>query len=106
MSARTVAFGPMVSVCSGKSTRQSAAPYAALWKSSLFRIQLLSGFHLGGVWATKLHCRFMTQVLDRTFTENQMPFGEYFVRTCISGFAPAGIVTPPRRISSEPTCFP
>jgi hypothetical protein len=27
-------------------------PYAALWKSSIFRVQLVSGFHLGKIWAT------------------------------------------------------
>jgi len=26
--------------------------YAALWKSSIWRIQLVSGFHLGQIWAT------------------------------------------------------
>jgi hypothetical protein len=26
--------------------------YAALWKSSIWRIQLVSGFHLGKIWAT------------------------------------------------------
>jgi hypothetical protein len=29
--------------------------YAALWKSSIWRIQLVSGFHLGQIWATSLH---------------------------------------------------
>ena len=29
-----------------------ATPYAALWKSSIWRIQLVSGFHLGKIWAT------------------------------------------------------
>ena len=29
-------------------------PYAALWKSSMWRIQLVSGFHLGTIWATNL----------------------------------------------------
>jgi hypothetical protein len=29
-------------------------PYAALWKSSIWRIQLVSGFHLGKIWATIL----------------------------------------------------
>jgi hypothetical protein len=28
--------------------------YAALWKSSIWRIQLVSGFHLGQIWATIL----------------------------------------------------
>lgn len=27
-------------------------PYAPLWKSSTWRIQLVSGFHLGKIWAT------------------------------------------------------
>jgi len=27
-------------------------PYAARWKSSIWRIQLVSGFHLGKIWAT------------------------------------------------------
>jgi hypothetical protein len=27
--------------------------YAALWKSSIWRIQLVNGFHLGQIWATK-----------------------------------------------------
>jgi hypothetical protein len=27
-------------------------PYAALWKSSIWRIQLVSGFYLGKIWAT------------------------------------------------------
>jgi len=31
----------------------SKPPYAALWKSSIRRIQLVSGFHLGKIWATK-----------------------------------------------------
>jgi hypothetical protein len=31
----------------------SKPPYAALWKSSICRIQLVSGFHLGQIWATK-----------------------------------------------------
>ena len=26
--------------------------YAALWKFSIWRIQLVSGFHLGQIWAT------------------------------------------------------
>ena len=30
----------------------SKPPYAALWKSSICRIQLVSGFHLGKIWAT------------------------------------------------------
>ena len=30
----------------------SKPPYAALWKSSIWRIQLVSGFHLGQIWAT------------------------------------------------------
>jgi hypothetical protein len=29
-------------------------PYAALWKCSIWRIQLVSGFHLGKIWATNL----------------------------------------------------
>ena len=29
-------------------------PYAALWKSSIWRIQLVSGFHLGKIWATTI----------------------------------------------------
>jgi len=32
----------------------SNPPYAALWKSSIWRIQLVSGFHLGKIWATTL----------------------------------------------------
>ena len=31
----------------------SKPSYAALWKSSIWRIQLVSGFHLGKIWATK-----------------------------------------------------
>ena len=34
----------------GKRHRQI---YAALWNSSIWRIQLVSGFHLGQIWATK-----------------------------------------------------
>ena len=34
------------------------SPYAALWKSSIWRIQLVSGFHLGQIWATILRSRF------------------------------------------------
>jgi hypothetical protein len=30
----------------------SKPPYAALWKSSICRIQLVSGFHLVKIWAT------------------------------------------------------
>ena len=30
----------------------SKPPYAALWKSSIWRIQLVSGFHLGQIWST------------------------------------------------------
>ena len=30
----------------------SKPPYAALWKSSICRIQLVSGFHLGQIWTT------------------------------------------------------
>jgi hypothetical protein len=30
----------------------SPTPYAAFWKSSIWRIQLVSGFHLGKIWAT------------------------------------------------------
>ena len=33
----------------------SKPPYEALWKSSIWRIQLVSGFHLGKIWATNLH---------------------------------------------------
>jgi pyruvate/2-oxoglutarate dehydrogenase complex dihydrolipoamide dehydrogenase (E3) component len=29
-----------------------AKPYPAFWKSSIWRIQLVSGFHLGKIWAT------------------------------------------------------
>ena len=32
--------------------RLAKPPYAALWKSSIWRIQLVSGFHLGEIWAT------------------------------------------------------
>ncbi len=35
----------------------SKPPYAALWKSSIRRIQLVSGFHLGKIWATNLRSR-------------------------------------------------
>ena len=39
----------------GKRNRcASKPPYAALWKSSIWRIQLVSGFHLGKIWATIL----------------------------------------------------
>ena len=31
----------------------SKPPYAALWKSSVCRIQLVNGFHLGQIWVTK-----------------------------------------------------
>jgi hypothetical protein len=31
-----------------------AKPFAAFWKSSICRIQLVSGFHLGKIWATNL----------------------------------------------------
>jgi len=30
----------------------SKPPYAAFWKFSIWRIQLVSGFHLGKIWAT------------------------------------------------------
>jgi len=30
----------------------SKPAYAALWKSSIRRIQLVSGFHLGQIWVT------------------------------------------------------
>jgi hypothetical protein len=30
----------------------SQTAYAALWKSWIWRIQLVSGFHLGQIWAT------------------------------------------------------
>ncbi len=33
---------------------RSKPPYAAFWKSSTWRIQLVSGFHLGKIWATNL----------------------------------------------------
>jgi len=33
-------------------------PHAALWKSSIWRIQLVSGFHLGQIWATILRSPF------------------------------------------------
>ena len=32
-----------------------AEPYAALWKSSISRIHLVSGFHLGQIWASHPH---------------------------------------------------
>ena len=32
--------------------RLAKPPYAALWKSSIWRIQLVSGFHLGQIWST------------------------------------------------------
>ena len=35
-------------------TAFSKPPYAARWKSSIWRIQLVSGFHLGQIWATIL----------------------------------------------------
>jgi hypothetical protein len=28
--------------------------YAALWKSPIWRIQLVSGFHLGKIWAAEV----------------------------------------------------
>ena len=34
----------------------SKPPYAALWKSSTCRIQLVSGFHLGQICATTSSC--------------------------------------------------
>jgi len=40
----------------------SKPPYAALWKSSSCRIQLVSGFHLGQIWATILN----SNSVDRT----------------------------------------
>jgi hypothetical protein len=37
--------------------------YAALWKSSIWRIQLVSGFHLGRIWATNLRSpAFMSEL--------------------------------------------
>ena len=41
-------------VASPVNGRFSKPPYAALWKSSIWRIQLVSGFHLGKIWATNL----------------------------------------------------
>src|SRR5687768_7175255 len=38
----------------------SKTPYAAIWKSSICRIQLVSGFHLGQIWATILRSRELT----------------------------------------------
>ncbi len=35
----------------------SKPTYAALWNSSTWRIQLVSGFHLGKIWATKISTR-------------------------------------------------
>ena len=35
-----------------RSQIQSHQAYATLWKSSIWRIQLVSGFHLGKIWAT------------------------------------------------------
>jgi hypothetical protein len=32
--------------------RSAKPPYAALWKSSIWRIQLVSRFHPGQIWAT------------------------------------------------------
>jgi hypothetical protein len=32
--------------------QETAASYAALWKSSMWRIQKASGFHLGKIWST------------------------------------------------------
>jgi hypothetical protein len=32
--------------------------YAARWKPSIWRIQLVSGFHLGKIWATNLRSQF------------------------------------------------
>jgi hypothetical protein len=32
----------------------SKPPYAAFWKFSIWRIQLVSGFHLGKIWAITL----------------------------------------------------
>jgi hypothetical protein len=41
----------------------SKPPYAALWKSSIWRIQLVSGFHLGQIWATTLRSpAFMSEL--------------------------------------------
>jgi hypothetical protein len=37
---------------SGTLSSLSKPLYAALWKSSIWRIQLVSGFHLGKIWAT------------------------------------------------------
>ena len=39
---------------------RSKPPYAALWKPSIWRIQLVSGFHLGKIWATILRSRELT----------------------------------------------
>ena len=35
----------------------SKPPDAALWKSSICRIQLVNGFHLGQIWATIFRSR-------------------------------------------------
>ena len=38
--------------------------YAAFWKSSICRIQLVSGFHLGKIWAT-IYKLLILRALDR-----------------------------------------
>ena len=43
------------SFCPEPSGNTGRSRYAALWKSSIWRIQLVSGFHLGKIWATTLH---------------------------------------------------
>ena len=47
-----VACPPPVGRADERRIRIAPEPYAALWKSSIWRIQLVSGFHLGKIWAT------------------------------------------------------
>ena len=47
-------FDERVLLRSTRSITRTALPYAALWKASICRIQLVSGFHLGKMWATKI----------------------------------------------------
>ena len=42
--------------------RLSKPLYAALWKFSIWRIQLVSGFHLGQIWATNTPTSFPSMV--------------------------------------------
>jgi hypothetical protein len=60
-----------------------------------------------GIGEVKGEAGLKTRLYDRrSGSTRYTPFGEYFVRMEVNGFAAAGAATFPLRISSDPSGFP